>query len=109
MDPKVQWTEIALTELHEVAEYIARDSGARAAELIREARASARSIATLPEASPMVQEFDDPTIRETYVKRRYRLIYQLAGNKIWIIAFIDSARDLPSLWDWEERDARTDD
>jgi len=38
MDPEVQWTEIALNELHGVADYIARDSGARAAELIREAR-----------------------------------------------------------------------
>lgn len=105
MDREVQWTEIALSELHGVAEYIARDSGARAAELIQEARESARGIVTLPEASPMVQEFDDPTIRERYVKRRYRLIYQLTDDAIWIIAFIDSARDLPALWDWDDRAA----
>lgn len=87
-----------------MAEYIARDSGAGAAQLIEAAREAARSIVTLPEAAPIVQEFDHPAVRETYVKRRYRLIYQLGDDAIWIIAFLDSARDLPALWDWSQRD-----
>lgn len=107
MDREVRWAEIALNEVYDAAEYISRDSPVRAQELIRAARESARSIATLPEASPMVQEFDDPAIRETYVKRRYRLIYQIGNDAIWIIAFIDSARDLAALWEWRERDSGT--
>lgn len=105
MGPEVRWTEIALSELHDAAAFIAKDSAARAQELIRAAREAARSFEMFPEASPMVQEFDDPNIRETYVKRRYRLIYQIGGETIWIIAFIDSARDLPAIWDWDERDS----
>ena len=50
----------------------------------------------------MVPEFGDATIREVFV-RRYRLIYQVAGETVYVIGFIHGARDLQGLSEREGR------
>ena len=102
MARKVMWTESAWKDLEEVADYIAKDSSYYAAAFIRETRDAARTLAYLSERGRVVPEFNDPSIRELFV-RSYRLIYQIAEQAVYIIGFIHGARDLTTLWEREGR------
>jgi plasmid stabilization system protein ParE len=96
------WTESAWRDLEEVADYIAKDSSHYAAAFVREAREAARTLANLAERGRAVPEFNDPDIRELFV-RSYRLIYQIAWQTVYIVGFIHGARDLLALWEREKR------
>jgi toxin ParE1/3/4 len=102
MARKVMWTESAWRDLEEVADYIATDSSYYAAAFVREAREAARTLAYLAERGRVVPEFNDPSIRELFV-RSYRLIYRVAEQAVYIIGFIHGARDLWALWERERR------
>ncbi|MBM4339271.1 MAG: type II toxin-antitoxin system RelE/ParE family toxin [Deltaproteobacteria bacterium] len=102
MARKVIWTETAWRDLEEVADYIARDSFSYSAAFVREARDAARTLAYLSERGRTVPEFNDPNIRELFV-RSYRLIYQIAEKSVYVIGFIHGARDLWALWERENR------
>jgi plasmid stabilization system protein ParE len=77
------WTESAWRDLEEVADYIAKDSSHYAAAFVREARDAARTLINLAERGHVVPEFNNPIIRELFV-RSYRLIYQVAGQAVYI-------------------------
>lgn len=102
MARKVIWAESAWRDLGEVADYIAKDSPHYAAAFVREARDAARSLANLAERGRTVTEFNDPSIRELFV-RSYRLIYQITEQTVNIVGFIHGARDLWALWERERR------
>ena len=93
----VRWTEAAVDDLSEAAEFIAKDSPFYATALVREARAAAFSLRRFAERGRIVPESDDPTIRELFIKH-YRLIYQTTDDHVFILAFIHGARDLAALW-----------
>jgi len=93
MARRIRWAEPAVTDLEEAAQYIARDSRVYAATLVRQAHRAARSLATLAERGRIVPEFNDPARRELLVSS-YRLLYWVAGQDVFIIAFVHGARDL---------------
>jgi len=107
MARKIIWTESAWKDLEGVADYIARDSSHYAAAFVREARDAARTLAYLAERGRVVPEFNDPIIRELFV-RSYRLIYQVAEQAVYIVGFIHGARDLLALWEREGRSRSED-
>lgn len=90
------------SDLEGVSDYVAKDSRYYAAAFVREVRYAVRSLAYLAERGHVVPEFGNPTIRELLV-RRYRLIYQLTEQTVYIVGFIHGARDLLALWEREER------
>ena len=45
----------------------------------------------------VVPEYKDPSVREIPVGKSYRLIYKAEGERVSIIAFVHTARDLASL------------
>ena len=102
MARKVEWTQVAWSDLEWVSNYIAKDSRYYAAAFVHEVRDAARSLAYLAERGRVVPEFGDSTIRELLV-RRYRLIYQVTQQTVYIVGFIHGARDLLALWQREER------
>jgi plasmid stabilization system protein ParE len=92
------WTETALQDLDEAAEYIARDPKFYAKAFVKEARQAARSLKRFAERGRIVPELNEPEIREFFV-RRYRLIYKLEGTKtIYVVRFIHGARDFSTVW-----------
>ncbi|MBI3922696.1 MAG: type II toxin-antitoxin system RelE/ParE family toxin [Armatimonadetes bacterium] len=97
---RVKWTETAWADPESVADYIAQDSPYYAAAFVRETRDAARSLARLSKRGRTVPEFDNPTVREIFV-RDYRLIYHLTPRTVYVIGFIHGARDLRSLWERE--------
>ena len=89
----LRWTEAAVDDLNEAAEFIARDSPFYARALARDVRDAARSLRRFAERGRVVPESDDPSIRELFVKH-YRLIYQITPDHVVILAFVHGARDL---------------
>lgn len=102
---KVRWTQPALEDLEQTADYIAADSKFYAAAFVRDVREAARSLRRVARRGRVVPELSDPTIRELLLGN-YRLLYQLRKDEVLVIALIHGARDLASLW---SRDPRTPD
>mgnify|MGYP001132242551 CR=1 FL=1 len=98
MARRVTWTEPALEDLEAVAAYIARDSPRYAAAVVREAQEAARSLERFSHRGRVVPELDEPAVREIFV-RKFRLIYEVRGEEIFVLGFIHGARDLGELWD----------
>ena len=96
MDREVVWSLIASTDLESIVEYIFRDSESYAATLACELIAAARSLAVLSERGRVVPEYDDPAIREIFV-RRYRLIYRVGPVRVEVLRVIHGARQLPPV------------
>lgn len=101
---KVKWTRPASEDLDQIASYIALDSAYYAAAFVREIRDAARSLRQVARRGRVVPELSDPTIRELLIGN-YRLLYQLRGPEVLVLAIIHSARDLASFW---ARDPRSD-
>jgi plasmid stabilization system protein ParE len=97
---RVAWTETAWRDLERIAEYIAEDSPGYAAALVRRVRDRARSLEGMANRGRVVPELEEPAVRELIVGS-YRLIYEIDGADVSILALIHGARDLAALWDKE--------
>ncbi|MFA6955532.1 MAG: type II toxin-antitoxin system RelE/ParE family toxin [Thermoanaerobaculia bacterium] len=92
----VEWAESALRALEEAAEYISKDSPAYAAVLVVGAIQRAESLARFPQRGRAVPEYRDAEVREVFVGS-YRLIYRILPERVLILAFVHSARDLAGI------------
>lgn len=90
---RVVWTALAKADLQEIREFISRDSRLYARRTIERIRAGVASCRQFPEATAIVPEFDDPTVRETFVGS-YRVIFRLTSKKITVLTVIHAARRL---------------
>jgi toxin ParE1/3/4 len=102
MDRRVIWAEAAWLDLQHIADFIAKDSAHYAAALVREVRDGARSLARFSERGRVVPEFESSSLREIIV-RSYRIIYSTAGKEVAILGIIHGARDLKTLWEFQDR------
>lgn len=60
-------------------------------------REAARTLSRMSERGRSVPEVDEPSIREIFVNR-YRLIYEVTPEDLYVLALIHGARDLEALW-----------
>lgn len=97
MARKVIWAPRAFALLEEAAAYVEEHSPSAARQLVTEAIEAAESLAELPERGRFVPELRDSLHREIFVGK-YRLIYQIASERVAIVAFIHGARDFRSWW-----------
>lgn len=91
MDYIIIWSPRAFDDVDGIAAYIAQDSEAYAASVVRAILAKARSMSVFPLRGRVVPEFGDDSIREVFVYS-YRLIYQIEENEVTIAAVIHGAR-----------------
>ena len=89
----VVWSPRAIDDVHAVAAYIALDSEAYAASVVRVILEKARNLSDFPYAGRVVPEFGDDTIREVFAYS-YRIIYRVEANEITIAAVIHGKRIL---------------
>jgi addiction module RelE/StbE family toxin len=94
---QVAWTETAWRDLERLADYIAEDSPGYAAAFVRRVRDHARSLEEMAERGRVVPELEEPAVRELIVGS-YRLIYEIQGADVNVLALIHGARDLAALW-----------
>ena len=83
----VVWSPRAIDDVDSIAAYIAEDSEAYAASVVRAILAKASRLSEFPYIGRVVPEFDDEAIREVFAYS-YRIIYRIEDNEITIAAVI---------------------
>ena len=92
---KVIWSPTALADVDSIAEYVARDSPARAALLATQLVESTGLLASFPRAGRVIPEFAIASRREIFAGP-YRIMYWIRGNAIWITGVVHGARQVKS-------------
>ena len=95
----VQWTDIASADLKSILEYIAQESPQAAFQVLEKVQASGDKLKLNPERGRFVPELKDYNVfvyRELIIKP-WRLIYRYDTNNVYILACLDSRRNLDSL------------
>lgn len=89
---KINWTNFALQDLLEIAEFISKDSTRYAQMTVKHLFESPSILKTHPKAGRIVPEFHDETLREL-IRGSYRLVYRIVDkNRIDILTIHHSAR-----------------
>jgi toxin ParE1/3/4 len=84
---RIIWTEPALNELDEIADYISLDNPAAAKKLVRSAFERIEYLANHPESGKLVEEFEVTVYREV-VLPPCRMFYRFEGDIVYIIHII---------------------
>lgn len=91
---KLAWTRQALADLRDIRTFIAIERPRTAGVIARRIRARARTLMAQPFMGRIVDELDDPMIREV-IESRYRIVYLVTETRVEILRVIDGARLLP--------------
>jgi toxin ParE1/3/4 len=94
----VKWSVPARNDLKQIHDYIAKDSKYYARKVIQEVIAKTETLTELPEIGRIVPEISDQNIGELIVYS-YRLIYEMSGAGVEILAITHGRRDFNSIWD----------
>lgn len=84
---RVIWTEPALQELDEIADYISLDNPAAAKNLVREAFKRVDYLVHHPKSGKLVEEFEASVYREIILPP-CKIFYRIADDIIYIIHVI---------------------
>ncbi|NOX08402.1 MAG: type II toxin-antitoxin system RelE/ParE family toxin [Gammaproteobacteria bacterium] len=90
---QIIWTEPALQNLNEIAEYIALDKMSAANELVQKVFSSTERLESLPESGRKPPEFDDSRYLEIIVNP-CRIFYRIEKEKIYILYVMRCERQL---------------
>ena len=96
---RVLWTPTAKHDLVEIVRYISADSVSSAKKVAKSIKKKAQDLTTLPERGRIVPELQNVGIliyRELIVKP-WRIIYRIQQNTVYVLAVLDSRRDLESI------------
>ena len=88
----VAWTQTARDCVDEILQFIAADSPIAAAKVLDVILAAAESLSVFAERGRVVPEIENRNVREIFVYR-YRLMYQVAGDDVRILAVVHGAMD----------------
>jgi plasmid stabilization system protein ParE len=91
----VIWSLPARNDLRSIYDYIACDSKFYAKKIIDELIDLSESLTHFAERGRVVPEFGDENVRELFAYS-FRLIYEMRGQDIFILAVIHSKRDISS-------------
>ncbi|MCC5908417.1 MAG: type II toxin-antitoxin system RelE/ParE family toxin [Balneolaceae bacterium] len=84
---RIIWTEPALQELDEIADYISLDNPTAAKKLVRKAFERVDYLAHHPKSGKLVEEFEVSVYREIVLPPG-RIFYRVADNIVYIIHVI---------------------
>ena len=88
----VIWTDPAIQSLKQIHDFIAIDSKYYATETIDRIISKSEQLSSFPNLGRIVPEINDNTIREIFIYS-YRLMYQVKGDDIYILAIIHGKKD----------------
>jgi plasmid stabilization system protein ParE len=101
---KVIWTDSAIQDLNDIAEYIAKDSVRYAEITVQRLFTSVDILETHPKAGKVVPEFENEFIREL-IRGSFRIIYHIFDDfRIDIITVHNCARVIGNTYDFSELD-----
>ena len=90
---EIKWTNNALNELDDIANYISKDSPKYAQILIKQIYEMMSHLEQFPKIGRKVPEYKDPNLREILYKN-YRIIYLIKQRHLEIISIIHGSRIL---------------
>ncbi len=90
---QVIWTEPAIQDLNEIAEYIALDKVSAAQKLIQRIFSSTDQLEIFPKSGRKIPEIQDLRYLELVV-RPCRIFYRVEKDKIYILYVMRSEREL---------------
>jgi toxin ParE1/3/4 len=90
---KVEFSPTALSDLEDIADYIARDNPIVAEQWVDKLVEAADKIASHPRSGRAVPEIGDPKIREVIV-RDYRVVYRVEEKRLLVLAVLEGHRRL---------------
>lgn len=100
MSFKVFLTTDAVQDLEELYQYIVRhDAPGKAEDVLTRIEKTFNSLSTTPERGVYPKELSALGIREyrEIFFKPYRLIYRIAGDKVYVLLIVDGRRDMQSL------------
>lgn len=90
---EIKWTNHALEELDDIANYISKDSPKYAQILVKQIYEMVSHLKQFPKLGRKVPEYGDPELREVLYKT-YRIIYLVKKEHLEIISIIHGSRKL---------------
>ena len=87
----ITWTENALTDIDNIAAFISMDSEFYAKQFVKKLIESTLKLESFPEIGKPVPELPQSKYREILFKK-YRIIYRIDSEKVYIITVHHSAR-----------------
>jgi len=98
-DFKVIWTKNAAYDLEEIIEYIKTDSIKTAKDIFFKIKEQCNTLSTFPKAKRVVPELQHIGILQyrELIYKRWRIVYKIEGNKVYILIVIDSSRDIEDI------------
>lgn len=96
MAQSLTWSNEALDDIDDIAEYIARDSVYYAQRVVQQIFELGDTLLDQPELGRIVPELNDPKVRERFIFS-YRLIYEIDLPDIYILAVIHGNRLLDGI------------
>jgi len=84
---------MAVEDLENIAEYIAKDSEYYAADFVERIITQVEKLESFPNIGRKVPEQNDDNIREI-IYHNYRLVYKLESDKIFISIIVHGSYDL---------------
>lgn len=92
----VRWSASASRDLQGIFDYIARDSKVYARQVVENLLGKASEIEPFTQRGRVVPELGDERVRELIVYS-YRLMYELHGEDVVVLAVIHGRRELPGI------------
>ena len=93
---EVVWSEVALSHLAAIYEYIAQTSPFYAERVVERIWRRGGQLSEFPDSGRAVPEYERPDIREV-IQSTYRVMYRRLPERVEIIAVVHGARQLPPL------------
>lgn len=88
---RVEWSPRAVEDLEAIAQYIAADSEAYAAAVVKTILTTARNFSRFPFSGRIVPELGDESIREWFAYS-YRVIYRVEDQVVTVAAIVHGRR-----------------
>lgn len=95
---EIIWTEIAVEDLNNIAEFIAKDSEYYAVDFVKRIILQIEKLKQFPMIGRKVPEQNDDNIREI-IYHNYRLVYKVESEKIYISIISHGSYDLSDKLD----------
>lgn len=93
---KIVWSNYALADLNEIAEFIALDSPRYAQITVEKLYHKVEILKTHPKIGRIVPELERETVREL-IEGNYRIIYEISSDQISVLTVHHSSRVLRSI------------
>ncbi len=90
---EIIWTEPALSDLNDIAEYIALENTVAAKQLVQTVFSKVEYLQTFPEAGRLPPELEHLSYREVVVSP-CRVFYKQDADKVFILFVMRAERDL---------------